>query len=127
EALQRARAQLAQHVRVRAELVVREYLDVHATLRLGANRIGHLLCADVHRVCHRQVVRVLIAELRLLGMRAAEREPGGGARRRDLQELASLHLCFLPFAMGLNCLRSVGSPTPSASKPPSAASVWPVT
>ena len=70
EELDAARAQLAQHVVVGAELVVRIDLDVDAALGLGADRVGHLLGAQVHRVRDRQVVRVLVRELGLLRERA---------------------------------------------------------
>lgn len=78
-------ADLAQHVGVAAELVVREDLDLDPAVRLPGDAVGRLLGADVERVAERQVVAVF--QLDLGGTRdhrhADQRCGGGGGEALD--------------------------------------------
>ena len=83
EELDPAGAQLAQHVGIRAELVVREDLQIEPAIGLGLDRSGHLPGTGIERMGIRQVIGELVGELGLLGSchqrrtQAAEYRRGG--------------------------------------------------
>jgi hypothetical protein len=76
EELEGAGAELAQHVGVGAELVVREELDLEPPVRGVQDPVRRLLGADVERVHDGRVVGVLVAELGRLGWAGADAEQG---------------------------------------------------
>jgi len=69
EKLDTAGANLAQHVGVGTELVVRENLQVEPAIGLGLDRRRHLLGAGIHGMAVRQVVGVLVGKFGRLGAR----------------------------------------------------------
>jgi hypothetical protein len=112
-----ARTNLRHHVRVAAELVVREELDRHPALGLGGDRLDRLLQPHVDRVGHGQVVAQL--ELELLG--AGEAGGEGGAGRAGGEEAPAVdrmvHPCLL-LACGETHCRLDSAFKPSAPRRP---------
>ncbi len=84
EELDAAGADLAQHVGIRAKLVIRENLQVNAALGLGLDRRRHLLGADVHGVRIRKIIGIFVGKfgrLRARHQRRAEAAQHGRCRR----------------------------------------------
>jgi hypothetical protein len=62
--LDRAGAELSQHIRIAAELIIREKLDLELPLRLLLDAIDRLLGAHIHRVRGRLIRSKFVAEPR---------------------------------------------------------------
>ena len=77
EELDRARADLAEHVGIGPQLAGWKDRDLDATRRFVLDRVGHFLRARVHGVRRGQVVRVLVLEFGL-GL-----SPGAAQRHRQ--------------------------------------------
>jgi hypothetical protein len=76
-----AGAELAQHVGVGAELVIRENLQIEAALGLRFDRRRHFPGADVHRVRFRPVVGIFVGEFGRLRARDMGRADATQDRR----------------------------------------------
>jgi len=73
EELDAAGPDLAQHVGIRTELVVRENLQVEPAIGLGLDRRRHFLGAGVHRMAVRKIIGVLVGKFGGLGPRHQRR------------------------------------------------------